>query len=199
MYIEDIVIRINDYGFGVSDKYDAKFLRSIHRRIGDETALTTRQGWALLKVLRKIDMLGDMINLTQESIDKVLSDPQWKLPLVPSVELRSEVRHLGDNILAFRSSLGKPFEQAAASLEPTFSHGVKLIAVTTGRVDKVIALIGEFGFEMDEATEKFLAGTLEHRNKEPRVIAMDDHLVFDVPNNPLLAQFVHHILGADYL
>lgn len=201
MHIEDIITRLNDEtGWMFAPAYEKKFGRSIARRIKNGDALTTRQGYACLKLLRNIDGLNDYLSMTPQAFAEAVADPKWRMPLVPSIDIVPEVRYLGDNILGFRTSQGKPFETRVADLDPYFGHGMKMIPATSyARLEKIIAVIGEMGINYDAATEKYLAEALERHRDEPRVAAMEDKIVFDVPNNEPLAHFIHHVLGADYL
>lgn len=201
MYIEDIITRLNDEtGWAFVPAYEKKFGRSISRRISKGDPLTSRQGYASLKLLRNVEGLHSYLSVSESALVEYLTNPKWRQPLIPSVDIVPEVRHLGDNILGFRTSQGKPFETRVEGLDPYFAHGMKMIPATSySRLEKIIAVIGEMGISYDAATEKYLADALEHHNAEPRVAVMDDKVIFDVPNHDPLAQFIHHVLGADYL
>lgn len=204
MFIEDLIVYAynRSYDFKLP-RDDVAFLASLSMRIDDGRALTTRQGFAALKVLRKINQPYQKLSATQNEIRELLHNPKWKRELVQSVEIKPEVRHLGDNLLGFRGTTRK-MEQDMKSMKAAYSSGMRIVTVKTSQMlDAVIAVIGRYNLSMDETTEQWLSSTLDHRTAPSRVIVHEGQVVFDVPGDtmgdPMLAQFALHILGADFL
>lgn len=197
MFMEDLITKLVavEYVFVGRDR---KFIRSIGRRVEQNKALTTRQAWALLAILRKNQVNADL-GMKREVYLSYIADPQWRHPLVPSVELKNEVRHIGDNLLGFRTSNGKT-EIEFAAMKAVYSHGMKVVTIDNkATLDAVIEFIGKWRFEMDYATEEFLADCMARIDQWPRAILDGDQILIDVPNQIVLSQFVLHVLGADFL
>ena len=198
MFIEDLILKIAEAVHSLPP-LDRKFVRSVSRRAEKGEALTTRQGWAFLNILRKNPVIYTDIRMKKEAFEDILRHPQWKLPLIPSIELRSEVRHLGDNLLGFRCSISKA-EPEFAAMNAVYSNGVRMVALrNSADLSGVIDFIGRWDFQMDTATEKFLADCMSLNNEPTRVVLDDNQIIFDVPNEHLFAQFALHVLGATIL
>jgi hypothetical protein len=197
MFMEDVISRLASVEFMFSGR-DRKFIRSIGRRVEKGDALTTRQGWALLSIMRN-NRLNSDIGMKKDAYDALLTNPQWRTPLVPSVELRSEVRHLGDNILGFRTSNGKT-EAEFSAMNAVYSNGMKILSINnTAHLSAVVDFIGKWGFQIDNATEQFLAQCMEHAETKSRAVVDGESLLVDCPNDHVLAQFTLHVLGARFL
>lgn len=197
MFIEDLIRKIADVqqALGAADR---KFVRSVSRRAEKGEALTTRQGWAFLNIMRKNPIYAE-ISMKKEVFDDILRHPQWKIPLVPSVELRSEVRHLGDNLIGFRCSISKA-EAEFTALNAIYSNGMRIVALRNASdLSAVIEFIGRWGFQMDRETEQFLAEALKFSDTPTKIVLADDQIVIDVPNEHVFAQFALHVLGATIL
>lgn len=178
---------------------DRKFVRSINRRVEKGTALTTRQGYAFLNVLRHTKDIHKDIGMKKEALEAMMAAPQWRFPLVPSVELRSEVRHIGDNMLGFRCSNSKA-EVEFTAMKAVYSNGMRIVAIDNhANLNAVIEFIGKWGFQMDVATERFLADCMTHSSAPARVIVEGPNLIIDCPNHSVFAQFCQHVLGASHL
>lgn len=196
--MEDVIAKLAKVDY-VLPTQDRKFVRSISRRVEKGTALTTRQGWAFLAVLRNNQNLNKEIGMKKDALEAMVAKPQWRLPLVPSVELRPEVRHLGDNMLGFRCSISKA-EIEFAAMKAIYSNGMKIVTIENhATLNAVIDFIGKWGFQMDVATERYLADCMTHSSAPTRVIVEGDNILIDVPNANLFAQFAQHVLGAELL
>jgi hypothetical protein len=198
MFMEDLISKLAKVDYVLASN-DRKFVRSIARRVDKGTALTTRQGWAFLNVLKNNKEVNAQLGIKKDAFKALLATPQWRKPLVPSVELRSEVRHLGDNMLGFRSSSSRT-EIEFAAMKAVYSNGMKIVTIENqASLDAVIEFIGKWGFEMDVPTERYLADCITHAMTPARVIVEGENILIDVPNQNALAQFAQHVLGADIL
>ena len=198
MFMEELVIKLSDCNYVLESARDRKFVVSIARRAQRGDPLTSKQGWAFLAVLRK-NPIHRELGLTKDAMQEMLRKPQWKHPLVPSVELRSEVRHLGDNLLGFRTSRSGTDVELAA-MKAVYSHDMHIVTISNkARLDAVINFIGAWGFQMDEEVEKFLATAMDHVKSPTRAIGHGDKLIIDAPNDNAFAQFALHLLGASIL
>jgi hypothetical protein len=197
MYIEDAIKKLHDREYIFSGR-DRKFIRSIGTRVAKGMPLTTRQGWAVLNILRNHHLHRDL-GMKKEAYDEMVTNPTWKTPLVPSVELKNEVRYLGDHFLGFRSS-GSKHDVEMAALHAVYRNGMKVVCVENSIIlNDIISFIGSHGFAMDEATERYLGDALSYKGHPSRVVVHEDQLIFDIPDENSFAEFVHHVLGADYL
>jgi hypothetical protein len=197
MFMEDLITKLAAVEY-VFEGQNRKFIRSVGKRVEYGNALTTRQAWAFAAIARKTEHYRE-IGMKRDQFFEMLAKPMWRKPLIPSVELRSEVRHLGDNMLGFRTSNGRT-EIEFATIRAQYSKGMKIVAIENkAQMNAVIEFIGKWGFEMDRATEEFLAHTMEHEATPTRVIVEGKVVFIDVPNQHVFSQFAKHVLGADPL
>jgi hypothetical protein len=198
MFMEDLITKLAHVDYVLPTSRDRKFVRSVGRRVSRGEALTTRQGWAFLAILRNNNFYSEL-GMKKSALDVMIGDPKWRMPLVPSIELRNEVRHIGDNMLGFRTSNSRA-EPEFASMKSVYSNGMKIVTIQNeAQLNAVIDFIGKWGFSLDGATERYLADALSLADGPCRAGVDGDRLVIDAPNQQMLAQFALHVLGADFL
>lgn len=198
MFIEDLVEQLADYVKGLR-REDRKFICSIARRTRSGKALTTRQSWAVIALLRERDYHRNL-KMREDELAVFLHNPRWRHKLTESIWVPSEVRYLGDNCLAFRTSRSKACEPYFETMGARFIYGVRLAAIKTEKqLNAAIKMIGAERFSMDPATEQWLAEALDCVDLKATASATDDNMIADVPMDVTMSEWVHHVLAMDVL
>jgi hypothetical protein len=198
MFMEDVIRTVAENRFNLP-AYESKFVQSLSNRLEYGHGLTTRQGRAFIKMLGKMSWSDS--GLGKRTFEEVLADPKWKDALIPSVTHADEVRHIGDNVLAFRTS-NSEINRAFDDSKIPFKYGFRIIVISNQKdLDQAITFIGKYGFQMDSTTEQYLMDILDNAETKAKstMIMENDEAFFFIPNEPMLAQFIKHVLEADYL
>lgn len=198
MFVEDLIEKLCAHRKKLTER-EKKFVFSLARHTERGNALTSRQGWAILKLLRE-SSFHQLLGIERYAYDEFLREPKWRKPLVPSVPIMEEVRYLGDNLLGFRTSRSIKSQPHFDRLEARYSYGMTVVNIDSpSRLAKTIDTIGTLGFARDAATDDWLAEALDCVDLPACATATADQIVIDVPDDNTLAQWVHHILGANPL
>jgi hypothetical protein len=105
---------------------DRQFIRSINARIERGEPLTTRQGYAFMRLLTNTTDIRHALGLSEVQFCAVLKNPEWRTPLKPSVWLKNEVRYMGNDVLGFRCTPSKEMEAELTTLKATYYGGLRL-------------------------------------------------------------------------
>ncbi len=163
-------------------------------------ALTTRQGFAFLSFLRKNETICSYLGLTLEQMRALIANPKWRLPPVPSREVRNEVRYLGDNYLAFRSANSRASEATLKKLKCEWRRGLHVVQVTDQKhLTALIAFIGSQNYDIDGPTEQYLGESLDITDQTPYALVNEEHLIIDIPQDSPMGDFVFHVLTGEPL
>ncbi len=182
---------------------DWEFLSSIGNQIDMGRTLTTRQGAAIKKLFNRI--LADPEALQKKGVDieafkKTLASNNWKNPLRVSVQRRNEVRHLGDNIICLSGNLNEPeMRLSFKRFKGVWRDKMYIVLIDKSNLDKVIEFIGRWDFEIDRATEEYLALCLSSVKEISHFICSGNDVAVNVCDNVLLGHFIHHICGGEVI
>ncbi len=193
MFIEDILRKAVYSGI----MYDA-VLSSIMQQIEDGRQITTRQAFMVKSILRKnIPTLSLVMKVPESDVIQFLDDNQWRGELRTLVERRSEVRHLGSNLLGFSYSSKPEITSRMSILLPAYRNDLHIVHVTGFNINKVIDFIGAFAFEMDDATEQYLALCLSSSKSKSSIVMVDDQIgVANIADNEMMSCFMLEMIGA---
>lgn len=197
MFMEDLIIQVADQFSWTLPKEDQKFINSVSYRARDKTALTTRQGYAVKRVLAKnVEPLSEYV----KDIASLLETLEWERKLVPSQRVKAEARYLGGNLVALRTSTSPAYREAIKSMKGFYAYGmgVNIVAVTKQSIlDKLITLLGEQNFDIDSELETYLSDAMFCKGDKPSV-AVDGNMVgVKIPDNTVFAEFCHQVLGLE--
>ena len=197
MYIEDILddIKVKDPYMGQLNPQDRTFLLSIIDQMSRGTMLTTRQGHVIVKILR--NNLGYCEDITgNHKIGTLLIKPEWRTPLKPSIQKRSEVRYIGLNLLAFSFTATNNMMLEMSKLKPRRRNGFSIVEVTADILEEIVRIITIYNFEIDQTTEDYLDLCARSKKSISNFIKVDDGCVIQVCDNRTLSVFCNQILGA---
>jgi hypothetical protein len=148
---------------------------------------------------------------TDDDLDQMLCQPQYRRALYESRHLPREARHLGDNLLGLRfkpheaiieriKALGKPEEtgwtrsrEIAPKPQFDWDHRLWIVPVMHYNVLDIFALLNEFRFDLDPATIDYLRLARQSRDRPSAVGCMQDTLVVRVCDHPILAGWITEV------
>lgn len=231
MYVEDLLIKIRNtlmisdkkaqscFGSLLSDEWHRSFISNIGRYIDANKSLSTKQSNTILKLIGKV--LPYLIKngwITDLDLNQMLTEPQFRHPLYESTNVPKEVRHIGDNLLAFRcknsdvvrnkiKALGYPrltesrpaiTDSSVMGVLPVrfdWLYKVWIVRVHRFNVADVHALIETERFNVDHATAHYLH-LVRHSFNQPSLFAVaDDIIVGNVCDDAILAGWVTEVAG----
>lgn len=214
MYVEDLLLAMRakmPHGrLGQFDAWQQNFIHNLGDHIASGKPLSTKQSHAVLRLIgsfRQAIVINGMA--TADDIHEMLQRPQFRRPLYESILVPREVRHLGDNLLAFRfkqhdliveriKQFGVPPSGGRTDLlpKPRFDWDYKLWIVPVMRynLSAIITLINEYQFTADDSTAAYLRLAQRSHDQPSTVTLADaDVLVANVCDNPLLAGWIAEI------
>lgn len=229
MYVEDLFIKIRDtlYNFlNLSEPFDAKlsdqwhteFIASVASSIDQNRSISTKQTAIVLKIIAKVrSHIIDLGWASEQDIDRMLSDPQYRIQPYVSANVPREVRHLGDNLLAFRfkkdnnlrdriknlcyakaTTWRLDYEMAAPNnkiLRPRYNwlYRVWIIPVYRFNVHATISLIKLENFGLDEETARYLKLARASFDKPSTFGISNEIIVANVCDDPMLAGWITEV------
>jgi len=234
MYVEDLLLTIckhlNSVGLLfdglLDDPWHRNFISNVSAHVEAGKQLSTNQSRTILKLVGRVRQQIVRNGLaTAEDIDLMLRQPEHRRPLYQSANVPREVRHLGDNLLAFRfkqndlvvqriKEFGLPVMTDWAELHrslliprmrfellprPRFDWDYKIWVVPVLRptIMGIIALINEYRFGLDDATQNYLQLARQSLDQQSAVVLHADRevLLANVCDNPLLAGWMTEVAG----
>lgn len=197
MHIEDMIENLIACRRELS-REDRTFFTSLARRTQNGKALTSRQGWVVLKIFREKHLYG-LLGMRPDAYREILAKPAWRNPLTESVVVKSEVRHLVGDYLGFRTSSSSRARPHFDAMQTVYSHGMNIAHLnSTKKLNAAIAAIGEIGFEMDSKTENWLARALDSQDPVMATVH-EDTIIIDVPDCNPISAWLRHVMGAQLL
>lgn len=201
MYIEDLI-----HQFARSPKLfeivspDSEFIQSIDYQILEGKSLTSRQAYAIIKVMRKYtDCATVYVKLPSDVFEQILNARLWKTEPRVTVQKRNEARYLGDNLIAVSYHTRQEINSAATALRAVWRDGVQVISINSANIEKVIEFIGAHGFEIDDTLEQYLALCLSSKKQTTHFVADADSVVCNVCDNDVISMFLLHVVGAQLI
>lgn len=229
MYVEDLLLAIRDRQYGdwpfarPDDRFDGllatewhhDFITSVSDQFTAGKQLSTSQSQTILKLIARVrHPLVRLGMATDDDIDRMLHQPEYRRPLYESVYIPREVRYLGDNILGFRfkfngiiqaqiESLGRPAITEWVRLQrhldllprPRFNwdQRIWLVPVLRHNLAKLTALINEYRFATDRAVTDYLRLARHSYDQPSAFIVQDGVILGKVCDHPLLAAWITEV------
>ena len=196
MTLEDYITKIAETGHLI-DGVDYEFLSSIYVQLHSGRTLTTRQGYAICNVMKKIAYQPNFkqFNLDKTDLLNAISEKRWKTPLRVSVTKRKEARYLGDNIVALSLNSSPDIKTDLKPLKPFWYDDLYIITVTRTTIEPLIDFLGRYGLEIDQPLEDYLALCLGSKKQISHFIAVQDGAAINICDDELLANYVLHMCG----
>jgi hypothetical protein len=213
MYVEDLVLTIHTKMQSTlrNDPWQQDFLHSISDHIKQQKSLSTNQSHVILQMIAKFRHYIVRHGLaTDDDLDNMLCHPQFYRPLYESVNVRREVRYLGDNLLGLRFKQHTPIVDRIKAIIPypdnrmlnlakaTFDweYRIWIVPVTRHTITRILTLLNEYQFHIDETTSTYLHLANRSRDQPSTItLASDDVLLANVCDNPLLAAWITEVAG----
>ena len=229
MIVEDLLLKIRDtliwknkqlpFDGLFSDEWHLNFISSIGRHVDANKSLSTKQSDIILKMVEKVrSYLVKNGWATDADITKMLAEPQFRNPLYESTNVPKEVRHIGDNLLAFRSKNNEivrnkiktlcypELKQRVAtwSLQPTTTTNIRaarfdwlykvwIVPVYRFNVADILNLIETERFNIDHQTAHYLR-LVKHSFNQPSLFAVDSEIILaNVCDDPILASWITEV------
>lgn len=199
------------------DSWYHRFIVDVGNQIQQGNPLSSNQSRAILRLIAKVrHHLVQYGIATAQQIDSLLASPVHRQSVYRSEVILREVRHLGDNFLGFRfkqnpeiirrikeigtQPIYNPLSQRAdrqSSVHFDWTHKIWVVAVLRHTLPQIRAVIGDFGFGIDETTIGYLRQA-EHSIGGTAIFLHDqehDALIGTVPDDPLLAAWIVQTAG----
>jgi hypothetical protein len=229
MYVEDLLLAIRDrldadwpsfpyrrqdacFDGLLDDDWHRGFISSVGEHVAAGKQLSTNQSQSILKLIARVrHPLVRLGVATDNDIDRMLYQPEFRRPLYESVNIPREVRYLGDNILGFRFKfngiiqahvvgLGQPVTTDWARLHRTldllpkphfnWERRIWLVPVLRHNLSKITALINEYRFGTDAPVMAYLR-LARHSYDQPSTFTVKDGVILGtICDNPVLAAWV---------
>lgn len=197
----DILQKISDpysskkVGFGPWEK---TFLESLSSQVAVYRKVSTKQVVSLVGVLSKRKaLIAKTSGISEIDIEKAIAANRWPsdIKIYDSVDVKREVRYLGNSKLAFRfkrtqelwSALSEIKRGNATAEESIREANITVIRVTPFNLERVFKLISDFRFDFDGATLEFMTRCTNTKNDPPQLVADDETIGLLVPACPMLA------------
>lgn len=160
--------------------------------------VSTKQVVSLVGVLSKRKaLIAKTSGISEIDIEKAIAANRWPsdIKIYDSVDVKREVRYLGNSKLAFRtkrtpeiSSVFNELRRGHSSYdEPIREANIFVVRVTPFNLERVFALISDFRFDFDSATLEFMTRCTNTKNDSPQLVADDEMIGLLVPACPMLA------------
>lgn len=191
-----------------------RFVSNVRLHALDNKPLSTEQVRIILKLLARLrPHLIEHRLASAESIDRLLRHPVYRRQPYQSSSIPREVRHIGDNCLAFRFKYNDVIVDAIKGLRKKsdyfadeltrFDHATRvwIVRVTRDTLDPIFKIVNDHRFQFDEATLDYL--TLASNSKgQPSTFVFDPEsgkIVANVCDNEIIANWVRNVLRAEVL
>ena len=221
MYVDDLLLSVRsqlsilwpDPFDNLLTDWDRSFLTSVADHAAAGKPLSTNQAAVIGKLIGRLrHPLIRHGMATDDDLDRMLLEPEYRQPLYPSRHIPREVRYLGDNILGFRF---KPNDMLAASIRefgtvettdwssskvdllprPIFNweYRIWLVPVLRHNVAAILAFIQEYHFTADRPAIDYLRLATRSRGRSSAFAIIDDVILANVCDHPLLAGWITEV------
>lgn len=199
-------------GPGVMDAWSRKFLIDVDARVSNGQPMSTAQARVFLRLLGHVRVgLVAEGSVSDATISLMLARPRYRTEPYQSINMPREVRHLGDNLLAFRFKMApeviKDIKEVAAGsrlghffAQPRFDaeHKVWIVPVTRDTVDAIQHIITTHRFAFDEETLIYLHTVINTEEGAPVSFRIEgDQIIGDIPGNDIVAMWATHVLRGE--
>lgn len=200
MYIEDYIAYFAQNCSKLGER-EYEFLYSLYSQIEMGRTLTTRQGYAAIKMLKAISTRPNFkkdFTVNKSDLKEAIENKRWKSDLRVSVERRREARYIGDNIVALSFPAIPEMRRAMKGLKAVWHEsGLYLVSVSKSNFDPLIEFLGVYGFDVNTELEEYLAVCMGSIKQVSHIIAVEDGAAINVCDDNLFADFVFHICGGE--
>ena len=227
MYVDDLLLSIRsqlsilwpDPFDNLLTDWDRTFLTSVGDHVAAGKSLSTNQAAVIGKLIGRLrHPLIRHGMATDDDLDRMLLEPEYRQALYPSLNIPREVRYLGDNILGFRF---KPNDMLVASIRefgmpemtdgfnykvdlqtrPSFNweYRIWLVPVLRHNVTAIRAFILEYHFAPDQPTLNYLRLASNSREQSSAFAIIDDVILANVCDHPLLAGWITEVADGGVL
>lgn len=233
MYVEDLFLKLYEEIrrgthspiFRNLSVWQRNFITDVNGHLQQNKPLSTKQSVVILEIIRNCrDQLVKHRNISETTLEKILSNPQYRRPLYESTNIPKEVRHLGGNLLGFRFKKNDNLKAEVKSLcdipmtdwlgewlpvlsglvhnmviKPRYDWMYKIWIVPVYRFNilKITNLIATEHFALDGTTKDYMK--LARRSADqPSLFAVDEEneiLLANVCDNPLLSGWITEVVG----
>lgn len=205
MYVEDLLLAIqarNPSVFdGLINEWYVGFIASVSRHVRAGKQLSTSQGTTILKLI--VQVRRPLVRhgmATDDDIDNMLHQPEYRRPLYESTHIPREVRYLGDNCLGFRFKQNDLIVETIKALghdslpRPRFQWEQRIWVVPVWRhnLQKIMTLVNEYQFNLDAETTAYLRLARQSIDQPSTFVLAEEHgvILANVCDDPLLAAWI---------
>ena len=176
---------------------DASFATDMYRIYASGFSLTSKQLDVCMKILSKYrDDLID-VGINAGEFDRVFNGKICARPVRQSIDYPSEIRYLGQNVLALRAKYSPQIAKAVKRLDKpnglliertifSTNYRIWLIRITGENLDLVMKLIKDFKIDFDDTVVAFLAQCTDARTMPSEVQVKEDQVNIIVRNDLVL-------------
>ena len=198
--------------------WDQKFLESVTNHTKKGRALSTKQAETTIKILERYhDAFDSNKKCTHSSkaVLEVCSLPRYRNEVYQTKIVKSEVRHLIDDILCFRFKYNEEIMNDIRRLTPNLKsfetksiltkfpyceNGIWFVKVTNFNVEAVMALIQKYNFDYADEVLGLITLMINAEILPSSATIENDSIKIQVNNNEFLGYWVQYLVdceGAD--
>lgn len=199
----------------LSSDWHRSFLYNVGQHVMAGKQLSTNQAQTILKMIARVrHPLIRQGLIRADELDHMLHAPEYRQPLYESTSVPREVRYLGDNILGFRFKQNDIMKARIAELgtinttelsglyklyrglpRPQFdwTHRIWLVPVLRHTIGTIVQIINEYRFNADPAVMAYLRLARESRDQPSAFTLVDDIMLGNVCDDPLLAAWITEV------
>ena len=183
------------------------FVANVNEHAQSGRSLSTEQCRILLQFANRVSDQIVAAGVSNSELQHVIAYPSYRNPPYTSSKIPKEVRHIGSNILGFRFKYNEMIVEDIKSMRdvtyissPYFNGEFRLwmVPVTRETFKLVKKIIHDHRFEVDQATEDFLALSGASVGKSSTLV-VDSESGFTLGNvcaNEMLSLWLTNVVGA---
>ena len=207
----------------ITDHYDLKFIWDIGFKIKFNMKISSKQADLLVKVLSKQADFFEKVGYSKESLDFLFENPVFRNPPYESMEIKREVRYIGNGRLAFRSLYNPKIvndirkiqgkesanyhkrvtiysisseipEENPEDIYFVGNYRIWVIEVTESNMNKVMRLIKGFAFEFDSDVENFFLNAENTKTLLSAAVIDQEEMVINTYNDRFLSSWLEEVI-----
>lgn len=192
----------------INDTWHRDFVTNVMNHVARGNPLSTNQSAVILKLAEKnINGLSSALNLSKKIVEDSIKNPRYDNQPYQSISVKREVRYLGSNKLAFRFKADPTVVRELKSCNGSDlvvekvcrfdpKYRIWVVEVTAKNLETLYGIISRHRFDFDESVLEYMTLCANSKKAVSTVVYDEegDQIVFNVCNNPVLAEVVRSIL-----
>lgn len=189
--------------YGISNGWDRRFISEVAYHTRDCTKpLSTGQVGVIHKLVDRYQVHLELAGMSHLHIEQVLRDHNTRIPPNASSTVKREVRWCGGSNLVFRFKFNPEIKDALKAFKTSDCFGTHkttyeaknklwIVPVSLANYEKVINIIGKYGFDFDDSVAQLLAGISNSRFGKAVITVVDSEICVETKDDALMARMMN--------